>query len=146
MDAEEISTLAMNIDKTRSMVPFEDPYTSTKDHNAIYHSVQIATIYQPFHGEGDQPLFMQHFISAFFHPRSHPGCSNIWIYELPSFISVAPSTALICSIRAATMAHYGKQTGDLAMQFEACRWYDRGLESQRLRMSRRRFNLPMGAT
>ncbi|KAL6713244.1 hypothetical protein ACLMJK_009365 [Lecanora helva] len=30
------------------------------------------------------------------------------------------------------MAHYGKQTGNVSMQVEACRWYDKGLRSQLL--------------
>lgn len=51
---------------------------------------------------------------------------------MPSSLKHNPESALICSIRAATLAHYGRQTRDSKIQIEACRWYDMGLECQRL--------------
>ncbi|KAK3170140.1 hypothetical protein OEA41_009526 [Lepraria neglecta] len=42
------------------------------------------------------------------------------------------------------MAHYGKKTGDVSIQVEACRWYDKGLESQRLESQRTQLQLLHG--
>ena len=110
----------------------------------MYDSVQISMVYQPLQPNGNQPFFMHYFINAFFRPRSYVNRPNVWTYELPSFLNTSPSRALICSIRAATMAHYGKQTGDHAMQLEACRWYDKGLESQRLENQQMELQLSKG--
>ncbi len=89
-------------------------------------------------------VIMQHFITAFFNPQSHEMRPNSWVYELPTLMSDHSSSALAYSVRAASMAHYGKRTGDMSMQMEACRWYDRGLEAQRLESERTELHLLTG--
>ena len=86
-------------------------------------------------------VIMQHFIVAFFNPQSREVRPNVWVYELPTLLSDHSSSALIYSVRAASIAHYGKRTGDMPMQMEACRWYDKGLEAQRLENERNRAPL-----
>ena len=89
-------------------------------------------------------IIMQHFITAFFNPQSRDVRPNAWVYELPTLMSDHSSSALVYSIRAASMAHYGKRTGDMPMQIEACRWYDKGLEAQRLESERTELHLLTG--
>ena len=100
--------------------------------------------YQSFQAEPYRQLIMQHFLSAFWSPDSRHIRPNAWVYELPSLMSNHPSSALVYSVRAASMAHYGKKTGDVSIQIEACRWYDKGLESQRLESQRTQLQLLLG--
>ena len=88
-------------------------------------------------------VIMQHFITAFFNPQSHEVRPNAWVYELPNLLSDHSSSALVYSVRAASMAHYGKRTGDKSMQIEACRWYDKGLKAQRLQNERTELHISM---
>lgn len=88
-------------------------------------------------------MIMKHFISTFWKPDSRK-MRNAWVYELPSLMSNHPSSALVYSVRAASMAHYGKKTGDVSIQVEACRWYEKGLESQRLESQRTQLQLLHG--
>lgn len=89
-------------------------------------------------------VIMQHFIAAFFNPQSREVRPNAWVYELPTLMSDHSSSALVYSVRAASIAHYGKRTGDMPMQMEACRWYDKGLEAQRLESERTELHLLAG--
>ena len=89
-------------------------------------------------------VIMEHFITAFFNPQSREVKPNAWVYELPTLITDHSSSALIYSVRAASMAHHGKRTGDMPMQIEACRWYDKGLEAQRLESERTELHLLTG--
>ena len=89
-------------------------------------------------------VIMQHFMTAFFNARSHEVRPNAWVYELPTLMSDHSSSALVYSVRAASMAHYGKRKGDMSMQMEACHWYDKGLEAQRLESERIGLHLLTG--
>ncbi len=119
------------VDKPSTIIPLEGSQALIRDPSGGYHSDQLASPYQPINVNDCQSTFLRQFIATFFNPKANPTRPNIWVYELPSILSAAPSPALICSIRAASMALYGKQRGDAAMQLEACYWYDKGLESQR---------------
>lgn len=131
--------------KTLTTIRHQGDRALIRDPNGCYQDAQLPSIYQPFKVHGYQSLFIQQFIAAFFNPKATPARPNIWVYELPSVLSAAPSSALLCSIRAATMAHYGKRTGDAAMQREACHWYDKGLENQRLESHEMELQLANGA-
>ena len=89
-------------------------------------------------------VILQQFITAFFHPQSPEVRPNAWVYELPTLMSNHSSSALVYSVGAASMAHYGKRTGNISMQIEACRWYDKGLEAQRLESERTELHLING--
>ena len=89
-------------------------------------------------------VIMQHFMKAFFNSQSHEVRPNAWVHELPTLMSNHSSSALVYSVRAASMAHYGKRMGDMSMQMEACRWYDKGLEAQRLESERTELHLLTG--
>ena len=132
-----LCTLEAIIDRTLPTAPFQGPLA------AKHHAIQIAKNYQMLSSDS-QPIFTQQFVSAFFHPRSDPNNPNVRIYELPSFMTDSASSALTCAIRAATLAHYGKQSGDQSMQLEACRWYGKGLQSQLLENERTQNILATG--
>ena len=89
-------------------------------------------------------IIMQHFVAAFFNPQDREVRPNAWVYELPTLMSDHSSSPLVYSVRAASMAHYAKRTGDMSMQMEACRWYDKGLEAQRLESERTELHLLAG--
>lgn len=90
-------------------------------------------------------MFTHDFVRAFFSPQQRNRNLNVWIYELPSLLSCVPeSSALVYAVRAATMAHCGKRRGDLSMQNEACRWYDKGLEKQMLESQQTQLKLANG--
>ncbi len=121
-----------------------DNQTLIKDWSGNLHDVHLANIYQPFPSPSHQGLFIQEFVSAFFDLLldTRP---NAWVFELPSiFTDVPPSSALICAVRAATMAHYGKRSNDVSMRTEACRWYDKGLEKQMIESRQMQLQLANG--
>lgn len=66
-------------------------------------------------------IIMQHFVAAFFNPQDREVRPNAWVYELPPLMSDHSSSLLVYSVRAASMAHFVKRTGDMSMQMEACR-------------------------
>lgn len=101
------------------------------DSSGALHDVQLPSIYQPFQVPSYQEMFTHEFIFAFFNPKLHNPRLRVWVNELPSLLlSVSQSSALMYAVRAATIAHYGKRSGDVAVQTEACRWYDKGLKKQ----------------
>ena len=131
-------------DTSSTTIPFEGNQPLVRDTSGGYHSVQLPSLYQPSKVDECQSTFLRQFIAAFFNPKANPTRPNIWVYELPSVLSLAPSSAFICSIRAATMALYGKKNCDVGMQLEACHWYDRGLECQRLESHETELQLAKG--
>ncbi len=116
----------------------------------------LKEVVQRYHGAGQtlndgllqatpyRQVIMQQFITAFFNPQSREVKPNAWVYELPTLMSNHSSTALVYSVGAASMAHYGKRTANMSMQIEACRWYDKGLEAQRLESERTELHLMNG--
>lgn len=103
--------------------------TSTK----VTAQFQLPTLYQPSRIVPFQQLFLRHFIDFFFNPEDKVRM-NSWVLELPKLLDASPYSTVWYSLRAATMAIYSKLTGDRSIEFESCRWYDRGLESQRLQL------------
>ena len=85
--------------------------------------------YQPSRASAFQDHFLGHFIMAFFNPRTQ---FDDWAFRIPDFLENPQSASLTLSIRAATMALYGKKSGNESIQMEACRHYAKGLESQLL--------------
>lgn len=80
-----------------------------------------------------EELYISHFIDFYFSPQAETKL-NSWVNALPILLNASPSPGVRYSIRAATMAIYGKLTGDKSIQLESIRWYTRGLESQRLQL------------
>ena len=115
--------------------------TSLKEVIRRYHGVSHVLNDGLLQAAPYRQVIMQHFITAFFNPQSHEVRPNAWVYELPTLLSDHSSSALVYSVRAASMAHYGKRTGDKSMQIEACRWYDKGLKAQRLQSERTELHI-----
>ena len=110
-----------------------------------FHNVSLLSpAYESLQAEPYRQMIMHQFITAFWNPESRNIRPNAWVYQLPSLMSTHPASALVYSVRAASMAHFGKRTGNVSMQVEACRWYDRGLESQRLESQRTELQLRNG--
>lgn len=89
--------------------------------------------YQPSRISQFEELYINHFIDFYFDQHAKVKL-NSWVNALPALLSASPSPGVRYSIRAATMAIYGKLTGDESIQLESIRWYTRGLESQRLQL------------
>ncbi len=89
--------------------------------------------YQPPRISQFEELYINHFIDFYFDPHAKIKL-NSWVNALPVLLNASPSPGVRYSIRAATMALYGKLTGDESIQLESIRWYTRGLESQRLQL------------
>lgn len=138
--------LGVDNHKTIETIPSKASQASYRDRSAAYNGLQFASVHQPSRADLYQPMFIEYFISAFFHPRRRRTTPNEWMSEIPSFLDADPSSAMICSLRATTMAHYGKLTGDADMQFEACRWYDKGLEKARLESEKTQLELAQGGS
>lgn len=89
--------------------------------------------YQPSRISPFEELYINHFIDFYFNPQAKITL-NSWVNALPILLNASPSSGVRYSIRAATMAIYGKLIGDESIQLESIRWYTRGLESQRLQL------------
>lgn len=89
--------------------------------------------YQPSRISPFEELYINHFIDFYFNPQAKTK-HNSWVNMLPILLNASPSPGVRYSIRAASMAIYGKLTGDELIQLESIRWYTRGLESQRLQL------------
>lgn len=92
---------------------------------------QLPSSYQPSRADLVQEHYIALFISSFFAPQSCRTKFDIWIHELPVLVSSSPKTAVMYSIRAATMAFYGKMVDNKSIQVNACQWYAKGLQKQR---------------
>ena len=109
-----------------------------------YHGARCTLNDGLLHASPYRQIIMQHFVAAFFNPQDREVRPNAWVYELPTLMSDHSSSPLVYSVRAASMAHFAKRTGDMSMQMEACRWYDKGLEAQRLESERTELHLLAG--
>ena len=112
--------------------------------DGVYCGIQLEPVSQSISLHDNPQWFVKHFGYTFFHPRPCPTNPQIWIYELPAFMIFSPSSTLLFAIRAATLAHYGRSMGDVSMQLEARRWYERGLESQRSENEQTELHLAHG--
>ena len=101
--------------------------------SAVATQFQLPTSYQPSRAVPFQQFFLTHFIDFFFNPKAKIR-ANAWINGLPKFLAASPTPALRYSIRAATMAIYGKLSKHTSIEFEACRWYVQSLKSQRMQL------------
>ena len=89
----------------------------------------IPDLYQPAKGSMFQELYLDHFINTSTSANKQRRHTD-WVYQLSSFIQQPKSKSIIHAIRAATMALYGKKSGNESLQLEACRIYSKGLQSQ----------------
>lgn len=119
-------------DHARSVAGSE-PNDVSRTSSKVPAQFQLPALYQPSRAVPFQQLFLRHFIDFFFNPEEKVRM-NSWVLELPKLLDTSPYSTVWYSLRAATMAIYSKLTGDRSIEFESCRWYDRGLESQRLQL------------
>jgi hypothetical protein len=92
---------------------------------------RLPSNYQPNRGDIFQQLYISHLV--FSHdPLTHP-----WIPYLSDMLSSPLNSNFstgIFAIRAASMAFYSKLTANKDLEFEATRWYSKGLEAQRKKL------------
>ena len=92
---------------------------------------QLPTTYQPDRRYQFELLFLSNFISSSnLSDKSESGL-HTWTNELVNILSSTKESSVIYSIRATSMAMYGKMAGTEDIEIEAIKWYSRGLESQR---------------
>ena len=95
--------------------------------------LRLPFLYEPERAPAFQELFLNHFIRAFFDARTERSQASDWSVALQTFLqNHEQSSSIVYAIRAATMAHYGKISGDVTIQLDSMRWYSRGLQSQRV--------------
>ena len=134
----------LRIDSTLSMMFLDCTPTLKRSADGVYSGVQFTSVSQPGCLGQNQQGYLKHFGFTFFNPQPCPTYPKIWIYELPSYMISSPSSALLYAVRAATLAHYGRRTGNQPMQLEACQWYEKGLESQRFENEQTELRLAQG--
>ena len=99
---------------------------ATKNPNTMLaYASKLPTTYQPRRGEIFQGLYIAHFISLQ-DTSVHP-----WITELPKIASNPSDQSEVYGIRAATMALYGRMSGNKDLELEGSKWYSKGLDAQR---------------
>ena len=86
---------------------------------------RLPTTYQLPKGDIFHQLYLAQFIS------SHESDLHTWIKELPSLSCGPPDSTEAYAIRATSLAFYSKLTRSKDIEIEACKWYSKGLESQR---------------
>jgi hypothetical protein len=102
------------------------PQPASKPHGTILAAAsRLPKSYQPRRTEIFQELYISYFISLQ-DVSMHP-----WITELPKLASSSSGRSEVYGIRAATMAVYGKMSGNRDLEIEASNWYSRGLDAQR---------------
>ena len=127
----------------------DDPPVANTNRAAHIHSTDTAVIavsmkqldqwtlpswYQPSKTDLFQQHFTAHFIGNFFNPAAYLTNQNIWAFHLPAVQTSTISPAVKCAIKCATMAFYGTRADNTAMKTEACRWYIKGVQYQRLEL------------
>lgn len=70
-------------------------------------------------------------MSAFDNRNMNRTRMRFWYWELPTIVAASQCPAVLHSVRAASMLHYGVLSKDISVQTEACQWYAKGLNSQR---------------
>lgn len=129
--AEERDNDRLNVNKA-VITPQADGISKSKDFDPAAQLLLPAS-YQPSRISPFEELYINHFIDFYFTPQAKIKL-NSWVNALPVLLNASSSPGVRYSIRAATMAIYGKLTGDESIQLESIRWYTRGLESQRLQL------------
>lgn len=92
---------------------------------------QLPTTYQPDRRYQFELLFLSNFISSSNLSEKSESGLHTWTNELVNILSSTKESSIIYSIRATSMAMYGRMTGTEDIEIEAIKWYSRGLESQR---------------
>jgi hypothetical protein len=116
--------------KGTTKIPTKRPLRDSQERDEqLCQTSRILTIYQPKRASAFQELYIGHFMSSV-NPIVH-----LWVTELPNILSGPAEKEEIYAIRAATMALYGKLTGNRDVQVEASAWYLKGLEIQRTKLS-----------
>jgi len=92
---------------------------------------QLPTTYQPDRRYQFELLFLSNFISSSNLSEKSESGLHTWTNELVNILSSTKESSVIYSIRATSMAMYGRMTGTEDIEIEAIKWYSRGLESQR---------------
>ena len=92
---------------------------------------QLPTTYQPDRRYQFELLFLSNFISSSNLSEKSESGLHTWTNELVNMLSSTKESSVTYSIRATSMAMYGKMTGTEDIEIEAIKWYSRGLESQR---------------
>lgn len=92
---------------------------------------QLPTTYQPDRSHQFELLFLSNFVaSSSLSERSGAGL-HTWTRELLDLLSSTEELSVSYSIRATSMAMYGRMAGSEDIEIEAIKWYARGLEAQR---------------
>jgi hypothetical protein len=86
---------------------------------------KLPTSYQPSRGDIFQDLYISHFIHL------QDASVTPWITQLPNLASSPSGPSELYGIRAATMASYGRISGNRDLEIEASHWYSKGLDAQR---------------
>lgn len=92
---------------------------------------QLPTTYQPDRRYQFELLFLSNFISSSNLSEKSESGLHTWTNELVNILSSTKESSVIYSIRATSMAMYGRMTGTEDIEIEAIKWYSRGLKSQR---------------
>jgi len=110
--------------------PARNSFSGSQDfENRLRQASSAPMTYQPERGSLFQQLYVAHFIASG-DLRIHS-----WLAELPNILARPVGNEEIFAIRAATMALYSKVTQNRELQAEALKWYSKGLEAQRMKLS-----------
>jgi hypothetical protein len=92
----------------------------------------LPSTYRPNPADQFQHLYLSHFIEPYSTIEAHKSGLHAWARDdLPAMLSLSISQTATFAIRATTMAIYSKMTWDKGIETDACRWYAKGLETQR---------------
>jgi hypothetical protein len=92
---------------------------------------RLPSTYRPNPADQFQHLYLSHFIESYSTVEAHKSGLHAWTRDLPAILSLSTSQTATFALRATTMALYSKMTGDKGIEIDACRWYTKGLETQR---------------
>jgi hypothetical protein len=101
------------------------------------HASRLPESWQPSRQDIFQDLYIANFISA------QNATMQPWILELPNLISTSSDhQSELYGIRAVTLAYYAKVSHNTDLEFEASKWYSKGLvaQQQELRLATRMQN------
>lgn len=125
-DVRQVNESVETTSVTEQGIQRSDRHLSTA---ACSKDMAVPSLYQPAKGSMFQELFLDYFISRSTSANKQRRHTD-WVYQLSSFIQHPETKSITSAIRAATMALYGKKTGNESLQLEACRVYSKGLQSQ----------------
>ena len=95
---------------------------------------RLPDLYQPSRAAPFQELFYSYFLDTFAAPERTRSVTNSWVLRLPEYVALAPEGAVKYSMRAATMAFYGKNAPDQSIQNASWQAYGIALNRQILDM------------